>query len=84
MELTKGNMTMLKEQDDDLSFNCRVDNHQWKQTFEIDVIKNYEGDIYHCAVFVSDFGTNDNEHYETKGFDTEKDFFDYLQYLFTH
>ena len=74
----------MKEQDDDLSFDCKVINDQWKQTFDIEVTKNYEGDVYHCAVFVSDFGTHDNEHYETKGFDTEKDFFDYLQYLFTH
>tara|TARA_Y100001937_G_scaffold110690_1_gene156518 strand:+ start:73 stop:303 length:231 start_codon:yes stop_codon:yes gene_type:complete len=73
----------MAKQDDDLSLDCKVINDQLKQTFDIEVTKNYEGDLYHCAVFVSDFGTNDNEHYETKGFDTERDLFEYLQYLFT-
>ena len=73
----------MAKQDDDLSLDFKVINDQLKQTFDIEVTKNYEGDLYHCAVFVSDFGTNDNEHYETKGFDTERDLFEYLQYLFT-
>tara|TARA_R110000787_G_scaffold40996_1_gene101449 strand:- start:291 stop:524 length:234 start_codon:yes stop_codon:yes gene_type:complete len=47
--------------------------------FKIEITENYENDKFHVVVFETD--QTPNEHYETVGFDTEKQVFNYLQKL---
>ena len=52
-----------------------TDNNEYK----IEITENYENDKFHVVVFETD--QTPNEHYETVGFDTEKQVFNYLQKL---
>ena len=52
-----------------------TDNNEYK----IEITENYENDKFHVVVFETD--QTPNEHYETLGFDTEKQVFNYLQKL---
>ena len=47
--------------------------------YEIDITENYEGDKWHVVVYEKD--TLPYEHYETKGFNSEKEIFDYIRKL---
>jgi len=50
-----------------------TDNNEYK----IEITENYENDKFHVVVFETD--QTPNEHYETLGFDTEKQVYNYLQ-----
>jgi len=52
-----------------------TDNNEYK----IEITENYENDKFHVVVFETD--QTPNEHYETLGFNTEKQVFNYLQKL---
>ena len=52
-----------------------TDNNEYK----IEITENYENDKFHVVVFETD--QTPNEHYETVGFDTEKQVYNYLQKL---
>jgi hypothetical protein len=52
-----------------------TDNNEYK----IEITENYENDKFHVVVFETD--QTPNEHYETLGFDTEKQVYNYLQKL---
>ena len=52
-----------------------TDNNEYK----IEITENYENDKFHVVVFETD--QTPNEHYETLGFDTEKQVYSYLQKL---
>ena len=52
-----------------------TDNNEYK----IEITENYENDKFHVVVFETD--QTPNEHYETLGFNTEKQVYNYLQKL---
>ena len=45
----------------------------------VEITEDYEGDKFHIVVFET--YCTPNEHYETLGFDTEKEVYDYLKKL---
>jgi hypothetical protein len=50
-----------------------------KQLYRIEVTENYESDKFHCVVF--DSSILQEEHIDTKGFETEKEVFEFVRGL---
>tara|TARA_X000001388_G_scaffold41442_1_gene29172 strand:- start:215 stop:421 length:207 start_codon:yes stop_codon:yes gene_type:complete len=50
-----------------------------KELYRVEVTEDYEGDRYHCVVF--DSSVLQEEHIDTKGFETEKQVFDFIRQL---
>tara|TARA_R110000822_G_scaffold165580_1_gene306080 strand:+ start:66 stop:284 length:219 start_codon:yes stop_codon:yes gene_type:complete len=61
------------------NLDLNIFNSNYDQEYSIEITENYEDDKFHVVVFETD--QTPNEHYETKGFDTEKQVYDYLKQL---
>jgi hypothetical protein len=61
------------------NLDLNIFNSNYDQEYSIEITENYEDDKFHVVVFETD--QTPNEHYETVGFDTEKQVYDYLKQL---
>ena len=61
------------------NLDLNIFNSNYDQEYSIEITENYENDKFHVVVFETD--QTPNEHYETVGFDTEKQVYDYLKQL---
>tara|TARA_X000001388_G_scaffold69315_1_gene57764 strand:+ start:562 stop:765 length:204 start_codon:yes stop_codon:yes gene_type:complete len=61
------------------NLDLKIFNSNYDQEYSIEITENYEDDKFHVVVFETD--QTPNEHYETVGFDTEKQVYDYLKQL---
>ena len=61
------------------NLDLNIFNSNYDQEYKVEITENYESDRFHVVVYETD--QTPNEHYETKGFDTEKQVFNYLKKL---
>jgi len=59
--------------------DLKIFNSNHQEEYKVEITENYESDRFHVVVYETD--QTPNEHYETKGFDTEKQVYDYLKQL---
>lgn len=62
-----------------MNFDIKIYSQDTSDVYQIEVTENYEGDKWHVVVFEID-GT-DFIHFDTRGFDTPNEVFEYLREL---
>jgi len=61
------------------NLDLNIFNSNYDQEYKVEITENYESDRFHVVVYETD--QTPNEHYETVGFNTEKQVFNYLKKL---
>ena len=61
------------------NLDLNIFNSNYDQEYKVEITENYESDRFHVVVYETD--QTPNEHYETLGFNTEKQVFNYLKKL---
>ncbi len=62
-----------------MNFDIKIYSHDTSDVYKIEVTENYEGDKWHVVVFEID--DLDFNHFDTRGFDTPNEVFEYLREL---
>ena len=60
-------------------FDCEIVIENEYSRYHIDLTENYEGYKYYLAVYEKFFNKDPMEHFESVGFETEKQVFDYIR-----
>ena len=61
------------------NLDLNIFNSNYDQEYKVEITENYESGRFHVVVYETD--QTPNEHYETVGFNTEKQVFNYLKKL---